>query len=84
MPTACGEARPVAALEIVEARGSTSAREDLARPVGAEVGEEEPVAVGHARIVPNDRGTDEFIGLAAVIGRGDGGVGGREGFPRGA
>ncbi len=51
--------------------GVAEGREDLARAVGAEVEEEEPVAVLCAGVAGDDGGGDEFVGLAARIGGGD-------------
>ena len=63
----CGRA---ADLEAVEARIDQRA-EDLPRPVGAEVGEEQPVAVPRAGIVADHRRRHELVGLAARVGRRD-------------
>ena len=59
--------RPADHLEAVELRVDQRA-EDLPGAVGAEVGEEQPVAVGGALVVADHRRRDELVGLAAGVG----------------
>ena len=61
-----GEAGAPLALEAREI-GIEEGRHELAHPVGAEIGHQQPVAVAHAVIAADRRGLDELIALAALI-----------------
>ena len=74
MPAATSQPRQLAAIEAVEAR-IDQRRHDLAHAVGAEVGAEHRIAVGHAGIGADDPRLDELVAGAGLVGRTDGGQG---------
>ena len=67
-PERRGEGGPLGAREALEGRVEQGAQ-DLAHPVGAEVGAEEPRALARAGVVADHGGLHELVGLAALVGR---------------
>ena len=68
MPSAAAKRTVRGAREPVERRVEQR-QQDLARAVGAEIGQHDPVAVPHARIAADHGRHDELVGLAARVGR---------------